>query len=128
MQVDVQKIRAEMQEHWGMSAEMFDSCKAGEVFTDSPGDGFEMSFVNAAGDEMFWVECNGECEVWHTNFHSESDDHTVVVTEQLNFGKNAAPKTFRISALVHWFTTSESEVEAMMKQFNETGSWEQRKG
>jgi len=35
--------------------------------------------------------------------------------------------TYRVSALVNWFTTDRAEVEQMMAQYAEVGHWEQAK-
>jgi len=34
--------------------------------------------------------------------------------------------TYRIPALIMWWTTNKAEAEAMVARYNETGSWEDR--
>lgn len=120
----MQAIQDSMQEHWDMNPEFFQAHTAGD--REDLNDGwFTLEFNNADGEMVFWVEANAEGEVWNTNFEMHTDDHSAAVTSQWNFENGST--TFRISSVMHFFTTHKDEVEEMVAQFNETGSWAQEK-
>lgn len=49
-------------------------------------------------------------------------DNRVVPTKNPN-----GTTTYRIPALKYWFTTDETEADAMVAQYNEVGNYEQEK-
>ena len=65
MNVDMNKVKAEMAEHWDMDADTFDSYKTNKIFPNASCDWAEMDFVDANGDVKFYIEVNEDSEVWH---------------------------------------------------------------
>ena len=49
------------------------------------------------------------------------DDNQMYGTQNPN-----GTTTYRITGLQDWWTTDEAEVKAMVKQYDEIGSWEER--
>lgn len=70
MNVDMNKIKAQMNEHWDMDAATFDTYQVNEIHiqeTRAGEDtgGREIDFKDANGDVKFYIEVYEDNEVWH---------------------------------------------------------------
>jgi len=70
MNVDMNKVKDQMQEHWDMDAATFDAHTPNMVFPQLTRDGTdtgwkEIDFKDADGKVAFFVEVNENSEVWN---------------------------------------------------------------
>ena len=65
MSSNMQKVKAQMEEHWDMSGEDFDNFVVTETFEHK--DGWE-EIVFDNGTSQFFIEVNNTSEVWHFAF------------------------------------------------------------
>jgi hypothetical protein len=68
MNVDMNKVKAQMQEHWDMDAATFDAHTVNKVFqtaNDVESGWKEIDFKDVDGNVRFYIEVNGDNEVWH---------------------------------------------------------------
>ena len=70
MNVDMNKVKAQMSEHWDMDAATFDAHAVNKVFNQTTRSGKdtgwkEIDFTNADGKVAFFIEVNEDSEVWN---------------------------------------------------------------
>jgi hypothetical protein len=70
MNVDMNKVKDQMNEHWDMDADTFDAHTVNTVFNQTTRDGTdtgwkEIDFKDADGKVAFFVEVNEDSEVWN---------------------------------------------------------------
>jgi len=63
-EMNIEKVRDEMAEHWDMDAATFDAHKIDDEVMHTGG-WLEVSFADSTGKPVFYIEVNADDEVWH---------------------------------------------------------------